>query len=345
MSTEERAEIIRKLEEKRGSSIITYITSDRVNLTTQIAQDAVRLIYRHLNKIDRVDKIDLFLYTAGGNLMAPIRIVHLIREHCDTFEVLVPHRAMSAGTLLCLGADNIAMGSLAELSPVDPSTANAFNPPDPLNPRARISISVEDVRAYLALAKEQAGITSEDKMVEVFRALTSQINPIALGNVHRVYSEIRILVESLLKTHMTSEDDKLKIVQIVDALTNKYTHDYPICRQEALQIGLKVSEAEPETEDLMMQLFGLYEESLKLQEPFNPEALLGSEESASFSFETAYIESLRRTDTFKQEGLFTRIKKVPQTPPQLAQMGVSLPPIDQVSVKFLTRMWKCIRDE
>lgn len=345
MSVEERAKLIRALGEKRGSAIITYITSDRRNLTTQIAQDAVRLIYRHLQKIDLVDKIDLFLYTTGGNLMAPIRIVHLMREHCKSFEVLVPHRAMSAGTLLCLGADNIIMGSLGELSPVDPSTANAFNPQDPLNPSSRIPISVEDVRAYLNLAKEQAGIKSEEKTVEVFQALTKQINPIALGNVHRVYSEIRILVENLLKTHMTSEDSKLKIDQIVDALTNKYTHDYPICRQEASEIGLKVSTPQPEIEHLMMQLFGLYEDSLELQSPFNPEAILGDQESANFLYETAYVESLHRTDTFKQGGVISRISQAPQTPPQLSRMGVSLPPISQISIKFLSREWECIRDE
>ena len=172
---EDRVKVIKEIEKKRGSRVITYITSDRRNLTTQLAQDSVRLIYRHLMKIDTVDKIDLFLYTTGGNLMTPIRIVHLIREHCKAFEVLIPHRAMSAGTLLCLGADNIVMGSLGEISPVDPSTANAFNPQDPLNPSSRIAISVEDVRAYLSLAKDQAGITSEDSTVEVFKALTDKI--------------------------------------------------------------------------------------------------------------------------------------------------------------------------
>jgi len=345
MSMNERSELINRLEEKRSSKIITYITSDRENLNTQIAPDSVRLIYRHLQKIGAANKIDLFLYTTGGNLMAPIRIVHLIREHCASFEVLVPHRAMSAGTLLCMGADRIVMGSLAELSPVDPSTANAFNPADPLNPHVRIPISVEDVRAYLNLAKQQAGITSEDKTLEVFRALTNQINPIALGNVHRVYSEIRTLVESLLKIHMTSEDEKFKIVQIVESLTNKYTHDYPITRQEAGMIGLKVSEPDSETEDLMMQLFRLYEESLELQDPFNPEALLGDAASATFTYETAYIESLSRTDTFKQGGLISRIRQTPPIPPQLAQMGISLPPMDQISIKFLSRQWECIRDE
>lgn len=134
--------------------------------------------------------------------MAPVRLVHLFREYCDIFKVLVPHRALSAGSLLCLGADEIVMGKLAELSPVDPSTANEFNPQDPLNPPRRIPISVEDVRAYLKLAEEQANLQSEDKMLEVFRSLTSQINTIALGNVHRVYSEIRSLVKSLLSIHM-----------------------------------------------------------------------------------------------------------------------------------------------
>ncbi len=142
--------------------------------------------------------------------MAPQQIVQLAREYCKTFEVIVPYRAHSAGTLICLGADNIVMARLGELTPVDPSTANDFNPQNPLNPAARIPISVEDVIAYLALAKNQAELTSESTRLEVFKALTSQINVIALGNVRRVYNEIRALVDSLLKLHMTTEKEKTK---------------------------------------------------------------------------------------------------------------------------------------
>ena len=118
-----------------------------------------------------------------------------------------------------------------------------------------------------------------------------------------------------------------------------------MCRKEAEEIGLKVSRPDIETEELMMALFYLYENKLDLLSPFNPDGLLGDQESHDFSYETAYVESCSRTDTFKQEGKITRIQQIPRTPPQLQQMGFNLPPIDQVSIKFLSRNWECIRDE
>lgn len=341
ISTDLRLEHLKRLEKNCDAPVITYVTSDRRGLTTRIANDAVRIINSHLEAIGKQKEIDLFLYTTGGVLMAPVRLVHLFREYCDVFKVLIPHRALSAGSLLCLGADEIVMGRLAELSPVDPSTANAFNPQDPLNPPRRIPISVEDVRAYHELAKEQAGLRSEDKMLEVFRALTSQINPIALGNVHRVYSEIRSLVESLLGIHMTSEEDKLKIPEIVKTLTEQYTHDYPICRTEAEKLGLKVKRPNEDLELLMMKLFGDYEGDLKLQEPFNPDALLVDRETYEFRFETAYIESNSRSDAFIQEGVLRRQPEAP--PPKSTIPGVVFPSIRPVMVTFTSRKWEQIR--
>ena len=53
-------------------------------------------------------------------------IVSLIREFDKDFEVLVPYRCHSSGTLTALGAKRIVMDQLSELSPIDPSTGNQF---------------------------------------------------------------------------------------------------------------------------------------------------------------------------------------------------------------------------
>ncbi len=271
-------------------------------------------------------------------MMTPLRIVHLIREYCDSFEVMVPYRAHSAGSLLCLGADGIVMGRLAELTPVDPSTANDFNPQNPFNPLMRVPISVEDVTAYLALAETQAGLKSESTKLEVFKALTAQINPIALGNVRRVWSEYRALVEILLKLHMTSEKEKTKIPGIVKALTETYTHDYQIPRKEAKKIGLKVEAPDEKLESLIMELYKTYEKDLLLRDPFNADALLGNQPSAQFSHETAYIESTVKSYAFIQAGTVNKSS----TPMQIPGMPspVSIPGLEQVTVRLTTQKWQ-----
>jgi len=240
--------------------------------------------------------------------------------------------------LICLGADKIVMARLAELTPVDPSTVNDFNPQNPLNPAFRIPISVEDVTAYLALAEKQAGLTSESTRLEVFKALTSQVHAIALGNVQRVYNEIRLLAESLLKLHMISEKEKGKIPGIVKTLTETYTHDYLIPRKEAQKIGLKVEIPDENLESLMRELYHAYEKDLLLRDPFNADALLGTQLTAEFSYETAYIESMAKTHTYVQAGMVSRQPGPAQIPG--APGAVQIPGLEQVTIRFIKQRWE-----
>ena len=159
----DKAPLIQNIEGLRGGSrVITYITSDRPGpVGARVAPDVIPLFSKQLHEIapnGKVPKIDLFLYSAGGDTMVPWRLVSMIRERCEQFSVLVPYKAHSAATMIALGADEIMMSDLSELSPIDPSTANVFNPPDPTNPQGRIPISVEDVIAYFDLAKNKFGI-------------------------------------------------------------------------------------------------------------------------------------------------------------------------------------------
>jgi len=323
-----------QIEKKRNSCVIAYILGDRLgypfgmvpNLAAQIANDALRPFTEHLEALGHQEKIDLFLYSRGGETNFPLRLVRLIREYCNNFGVLVPYRASSAATMICLGADEILMGKMGELSPVDPTTANVFNPIDPLNPTGRWPISVEDVTAYLSLAKDKAKLDSEESAREIFKALTDKINPVALGNVHRVYNLIRMLVPKLLGLHMdiTKVEEQQKVQKIVEALTEKlYTHDYPICRLEAeKEIGLKIVKPNQDLEDFMWKLYKVFESDLKLLDPFDPRRILGNQQRTTFSEETGYIESTKRTDAFIQEGELTP----PPTLQQIQQFLSVIPP-------------------
>ena len=128
----------------------------------------------------------MFLYTRGGHTLTPNRIVHLLREFCEKLAVLVPFRAHSAGTTLVLGADEIVMGPMGELGPVDPSVANIFNPLiDEKDPqKGNIPISVEDLSAYMTLIREK-GLSDPNVFSTALKALTDRVHPLALGNVHR----------------------------------------------------------------------------------------------------------------------------------------------------------------
>jgi ClpP class serine protease len=142
----DRLGLYRHLEKMRKSKVIVYVTGDRRGLETQIHPEILDFFIEHLDLIDGVKKISLFLYTRGGSTSASWSIPNLIRQFCESFEVIVPSKAHSGGTLICLGADNIVMTKQAALGPIDPSVNSPLNPQIPgAPPMARASVSVEAI--------------------------------------------------------------------------------------------------------------------------------------------------------------------------------------------------------
>src|SRR5580700_7443800 len=117
MAFKERIEIIKELENLRGSQIICYLTSVRPGIPALLAEDQVRVFFDHLQLLPqkKVEKLDIFLCSNGGSGTVPWRLVALFREFAKSFNVLIPYRAYSAASLLALGADEIVMHPFAEL--------------------------------------------------------------------------------------------------------------------------------------------------------------------------------------------------------------------------------------
>jgi len=314
MAKENRVELIRQLQKARNNTIvICYVTSTKPNLVYQMADDAIRLIYEHLQSIPKDSKpnIDLFLYSAGGAGTVPWRLVNLVREFSSSFELLIPYKAYSAATLVALGADKIWMHSMGELGPVDPKVANEFNPIDTQG--RTIGINVEDVASYISFIKD-AGIKNQKDLIQALTLLGNKVHPLALGNVHRFYSQARLMGQKLLLLH-TPKKEKRKIKEIVDNLTAKlYYHGHPINRKEAKEFGLKVEEPNNEIEDLMWRLYLEYEKEMEMLAPFKPVNMLNeaNQDRLQINVKGVYIESQFRTDIFNSEIEIVRFTATPQ---------------------------------
>ena len=340
----DKRELIKQIEKARNSRVVTYVTSDRSGpINARVAMDIVPIISAQLRQIGKVPKIDLFLYSAGGDTMVPWRLVSMIREYCDTFSVLIPYKAHSAATMISLGADEIVMSDLSEISPIDPSTANVFNPTDPTNPQNKIPISVEDVIAYFDLAKNKFGIKSDEDLTKVFNKFVEsnpQIHPLALGNVNRTHNLIRLLAKRLLKSHQKPmrEDE---IEKVVEFFTEKlYSHQYFVGRREAKEeLGLKtVVNADMNLSKLMTSLYEEYAKEMELGKQWNPEMELGQNASTNRKdFKIAFVESAVSASHFNISMEFRRqqvmiAQQTPQGPVQVPQ--------EQVGFRIIEQGWK-----
>ncbi|MGO9612949.1 MAG: SDH family Clp fold serine proteinase [Dissulfurispiraceae bacterium] len=307
-----RMELISAIEKERDNSrVLCYLTSDRRNLEARIAKDALPFIYEHLKVFGHVPKIDLFLFTNGGDTLAGFGIVNKIREFCEHFGVLVPFKALSCGTLICLGADEIIMNEMGTLSPIDPTVANEYNPIGrPGSPQAGqlLPLSVEDVAAFLNFAKREGQINNLDN---VFLKLSSEVSPIALGRAFRAREQIIMLGKKLLSTHHKKLDSS-EIDRIVNYLSRELgSHDYEISRTEAKEKLQNVIDASTNLSGFMWELYGAYRELMDLDSAFEPEMILGSNQQFRYETSVAIVESTARLDYFQQVFDLRRVK-IPQ---------------------------------
>lgn len=144
-------------------------------------------IYSAINTFrDKTKPLLMVLVSHGGELGSAYLIGKLCREVSnDRFVVAVPRHAKSAATLLACAADEIHMGSMSELGPIDPQIDSM--------PALGLKNSVEHI-AKLVSAYPGAG--------DMFAKYLSQsIKPIQMGYYERVAESAMQYAERLLNEH------------------------------------------------------------------------------------------------------------------------------------------------
>lgn len=322
-----RIKLIGDLEKERGSKIIVYFTGDRKPFGSRIAEDAVRPLFEHLLNVELDEEyqaIELFLYSRGGDVSVPWRIVTMFREFCKVFNILIPYKAQSAATLLSLGADNIIMAKKAELGPIDPTLVRATAGGEGVLPQQEIS--VEDVNSFVSFVKERANINDQLALAQVVKTLIDQIGPLALGSVNRQNSHIRLAARKLLTSRRDKMDEE-RINTIIETLTEKmYSHGHAIGRTEAKDYGLPIIFPDNKTEDMIWQLYLRYENFLELNEPVDPETELGGDEEKTIeNLPMAVIESAKKLHIFKANVNIKKERNVPPSPNININVNLQLP--------------------
>jgi len=312
----DRSPSITELEKLRNSVIITYATSDRRGMETQIAEDILGIFADHLDVIGDVDKISLFLYTRGGSTLTAWSLVNLIRNFCKDFEVIVPSKCHSSGTIICLGANNVMMTKQATLGPIDPSTNGLFNPfVEHNNQKVKAPLSVEHVNSFIELIKNEFNITDQTALSNIIINLSNHIHPIALGEVFRSKTQIQMIAKKLLsKQGITNEDAVTKIINFL--CSESGSHDYTIYRNEAREeLGLNIEKPDQNQYALIKTIFKDLEGELELTVPYEPNMYIGTNASYNYTLKRGIIESNSYgSNIFVSEGVLTRQVVQQQTP-------------------------------
>src|SRR5881227_1148571 len=162
----------------------------------------------------------IFRYIDINDSEEVLRAIHLTDPEIPID--LVPHYAMSGGTLLALAADEIVMSEHAVLGPVDPQLGEY--------PAASI----------LKAAHQKPIAEVDDKTL------------ILADQAEKAIVQMRHEVAELLANKYPSE----KAQEIAKLMTSgTWTHDYPITCERARELGLPVNTDIPENVLRLMQLY------------------------------------------------------------------------------------------
>jgi len=225
-------------QKKRDETICSYISqlinsynvSKQYNVlilhdTTQMYKSDADNIYNAVTGFKERKPILLVLYSSGGSIDSGYLIGKLCGEYSrGQFVVVVPRQAKSAATLICCAANQIHMGGLSELGPIDPQIDGL--------PTLGLKNSVEHIAD---LVKQNPAAS------EMFaKYLSLSLKPIYLGYYERVAESAAQYAERLLAPH--AETLKSTPKQIAHDLVYAYKdHAFVIDKTEAKGIfGKKV---------------------------------------------------------------------------------------------------------
>lgn len=246
----ETQSLLKELESHLGMPIIVYWNS----FNGGVCQNDVMAFYNLFKKVGKKEKVALFIKSDGGDTVAALRIVNVIRNYADHVTALIPLEAASSATLVTLGADEIKMGPLAYITPIDSSKRHQLSPLDPVT-NGKVSVSQNEVQRIEKLWKENAPEGSSDHH---YQELYKYIHPVVLGSLDRSSSLSIRVGKSILSYH---NDDEEECERISIKLNSDYpAHSYPIVLHEAKELGLNVSEMDPKIHDLLLELNSVYSE-------------------------------------------------------------------------------------
>lgn len=225
-----RKRLLVKLGKKRGSLVITLIHRQEVisflglPLARYIDIDDSEEVLRAIRSAPKNVPIDIILHTPGGLALAATQIALALKNHPARTSVIIPHYAMSGGTLIALAVDEIIMDPNAALGPVDPQLG-------------------DQTGAYPA--------TSILKVVE--RKKIDEIDDKTLILAEEARKAVEQM-KALLRRIVCSDCGEEAVNRIIEEMVSgKYTHDHPFLAEDVKALlGDRVSTDVPqEVYDLM----------------------------------------------------------------------------------------------
>ena len=222
----QRRRALAVLSRKRESTMITLIHRQEsmsflgFPIVRYIDIDDAEDVLRAINETPSGRPIEIVLHTPGGMVIAASQIATALADHDGPVTAVVPHYAMSGGTMIALAADEILLDAHAALGPVDPQLG-------------------QYPAASLVAVAERPGDHDDQTLIMADQG-------------RKAIAQVEGFTERLLRRRMPAE----RAAEVARVLaTGIWTHDHPLQVAELERLGLPVKVGVPEPERELMTLY------------------------------------------------------------------------------------------
>ncbi len=232
--------LIKKFEKRFNTNLICY-TALFGHPAGAIAHQDSEIIENILRSIDlknNDNNLDLLLHTPGGSPEAAADIIRVCRSYSKRFRVIVPNAAMSAGTLIAMGSDEIVMSDTSNLGPIDPQMIFVQSKDMAIMRPAKSFID-----AYIDLINNARALIASKQPATPFLHLLDKQDPSWIIECVRARNATVNLAKEQLKANMLKDKSEEEIAETVNKFLevgDNNTHGRSISPDEATAFGLTI---------------------------------------------------------------------------------------------------------
>lgn len=235
-----RRKYLKKLHKKTGRNVIAYYSgwlSNPAAFGIDVNDEDKAAFMMAIHGLDKSKGLDLILHTPGGGIAAAESLVDYLRRifDCD-IRAIVPHLAMSAGTMIACTCKSILMGKQSNLGPIDPQLGGL--------PAAAVKKEIE--RAI-------SEIQSNPERLQFWQFVLNKYTPTFVGQCEQAVTMAadfvrQRLIDNMLSGEIDAETTATAIVRGLSDVDDNKSHARHIHIDKCEELGLKIERLEDDQE-------------------------------------------------------------------------------------------------
>jgi hypothetical protein len=249
-----RQKLYKQIGKKLGVPVISYFTSFRYPV--MIDDSDADLLEGVLRKTDVSKGFALLISSPGGNGLAAERIINICQAYSGNkkYSVIVPGKAKSAATMVCLGAEKLIMSETSELGSIDPQYVKTDE-----KGKSEVYSAYNIIMSYKKIFEK--AINHEGPHMEPFLQALAEYDP---KTIEECMSQIELSQHIAIKAlqhgmYEGFDDDAIKDKIKIFLVPTREVKDHgrPIYYKHISDLGLNI-DLKPPKNNLWEQIYELY---------------------------------------------------------------------------------------